>query len=49
MIRKGTVVMVNGKLGKAVKSQKGRHVAVRLVGERRVDEWHVSQVEVDPT
>jgi len=49
MILKDTVVMVNGKLGKAVENQKGLHVAVRIAGERRVDEWHVSQVEIDPT
>lgn len=49
MIRKGTVVMVNGRLGKVVENQKGQHVAVRLAGENRVDEWHISQVEVDPT
>lgn len=49
MIRKGTVVMVNGKLGKVEENQNGQYVAVRLSGERRVDEWHISQIEIDPT
>lgn len=48
MFQAGMAVSVNGVPGVVV-AMSGTHVAVRLAGERRVDEWHVSQVSVDPT